>query len=165
MDMIWRCSSILLMCTHMACCTIHAWLWSAFISLRLTPITKVSRWAGTLKAVNLILFTKHEAKHQFNTGNSIPFSIVGSKIIYQLGNSSLMYILRRSAHRSIGCAYSAISSMLAWVWAAFIDVGFTSATTKPSYTEAGIALDTILQNSNIKDISINSKQHNICCII
>ena len=87
------------------------------------------------------------------------------QIIYQLGNSSLMYILRHGTHRSIGCAYSAIPSILAWVWAAFIDFGFTSATTKPSNTEAGIALDTILQNSNIKDISINSKQHNIYCII
>ena len=54
---------------------------------------------------------------------------------------------RHSTHRSIYCAYNATPSILAWVWTAFIDVGFTPATIKPSNTEAGVAAETILQNS------------------
>ena len=72
---------------------------------------------------------------------------------------------RHGTHRSIYCAYNATPSILARVWTAFIDVGFTPATIKPSNTEAGVAAETILQNSNINDISINSKQDNIYCII
>ena len=58
-----------------------------------------------------------------------------------------MYQLTILFDTSTGWAYSAIPSILTQVWTAFIDVGFTPATTKPSNTEAGIAADTILNGS------------------
>ena len=93
-----------------------------------------------------------------------PFSVVESvhvQIIYICPARKLLpiYFSRHAEHRYTSCAYSATPSVLARVWITFIDVSFTSAPTKPSSTEAGVAAETILQNSRYQHI--DSKQYNI----